>query len=146
MGRKSRISKRTRENAGLVRVGFSYIMLTATAVYPTPTGVRAVLTAEEIRQKLATDNRWLVRALLALYNRQTEDEKDSQAAKYNNCRGFNSADSMILTSFAQQWLRRNWLSNRQLAKMRRLLMKYSKQLVLIAREKEVAKQIGADNE
>jgi hypothetical protein len=89
-----------------------------------------------VRDKLATDDRWLVRGMVALYNRQTEDEKAAEGTRHLNRRGFNSADSEILTSFAKQWIARNWLSDKQMGILRRKMAKYAGQLARIARGEE----------
>ncbi len=91
-----------------------------------------------VRDKLATDNAWLVRGLVALFRRQTEDEQRSEDTKYQNKMGFNSADAPVLTSLARQWQERNWLSTPQIGLARRLMGKYSGQLARIARGEEVA--------
>lgn len=90
-----------------------------------------------VRNMLLTNNEWLIRGMIALYNRQTEDEKRAQDTKYLNRRGFNSADSTLLTSFAQQWLSRNWLSDKQMTRLRGKMLKYAGQLAKIARGEEV---------
>lgn len=96
-----------------------------------------------VRQMLLTNNEWLVRGLVALHNRQTEDEKRSQDTKYLNKRGFNSADARLLSSFAAQWKARNWLSDKQMTRMRGMMLKYAGQLARIARGEEVT---AADTE
>ncbi len=96
-----------------------------------------------VRDMLATNNEWLVRGMIALYNRQTEDEKAAEGTKYLNCRGFNSADSEILTSFSKQWLARNWLSDKQMGIARRKMAKYAGQLARIARGEEVTAEDAA---
>ncbi len=91
-----------------------------------------------VRQMLLENDEWLVRGLVALHNRQTEDEKRSQDVKYLNKRGFNSADAGLLSSFAEQWKRRNWLSDKQMTRTRGMMLKYAGQLTRIARGEEVA--------
>ena len=102
------------------------------------------MTAIDIRTKIATDNRWLVRAILALYERQTEDEQRAESTDHRNDKGFNAADAPIMSSFAKQIL--DWrrsddrtyaspLSPRQLAVARRKLPKYAGQLARIAAER-----------
>lgn len=91
-----------------------------------------------VREMLLTNNEWLVRGMMALYNRQTSDEVASEDTKHQNARGFNSSDAMILTSFSKQWLARNWLSDNQLAIMRRKMVKYAGQLARIARGEDAA--------
>ena len=57
-------------------------------------------TKDEIKEKLANDGRWLVRGLLAIYDRQTADEKAVGATVEDNGIGFNGADAEILSSIA----------------------------------------------
>jgi hypothetical protein len=91
-----------------------------------------------VRHMLMTNNEWLVRGLVALHNRQTEDEKRTQDVKYLNKMGFNSADAAILSSFAEQWKRKTWLSDKQMVKLRGLMLKYAGQLARISRGEAVA--------
>ncbi len=86
-----------------------------------------------VRDKLATDNEWLVRGMMAIYARQTADEQRAEDTKYLNGVGFNSADSTILTSFAKQWTARRWLSDKQMGIAKRKMAKYAGQLARIAR-------------
>lgn len=89
-------------------------------------------TKEYITAKLATDDRWLVRGLLAIYARQTDDEKNSETAKEDNGIGFNAFDALILTDLVNQVKRTNYLSKRQIALVRQKMKKYAGQLARIA--------------
>jgi hypothetical protein len=63
-----------------------------------------VYSADEIRNKLQTSDKWLIRGLLAIYAKQTADERASENTKYENGVGFNGTDANILSSFAKQVL------------------------------------------
>lgn len=89
--------------------------------------------ADLVRENLQNSNEWLVRGLLAIYARQTNDEQVSHSTKHHNQRGFNGTDATILTSYVEQWKQRHWLSDKQLAKIRQKLPKYAKQLARVAR-------------
>ena len=102
-----------------------------------------VYDATEIRAKLVSNDKWLVRGILAIYARQTADEKSSQTTKHHNGVGFNGRDAAILSSFAKQIL--SWqatenprypqpLSPKQFALARRSMPKYAGQLARIAEE------------
>lgn len=93
-------------------------------------------TKEEIRFNLETNNVWLFRGLLAIYDRQTEDEKSSELTKHENMVGFNGVDSNILTSFAKHYKQHGWLSKKQIEITRRRMLKYAGQLTKIA-QKEI---------
>ncbi len=88
-----------------------------------------------IRKMVATDITWTRRAILALYEHQTDDEKNSELTKENNSRGFNSFDATFLSSIAKQLLAGRRLSEKQLVASRKALRKYSGQLLRIAEAK-----------
>ena len=94
-----------------------------------------ILTKDYIKALLARSDQAIARALLVLLDRQTDDEQDSQVAKYQNGRGFTSCDAAILTSFALQVQQGRTLSPKQLNLARRYLPKYSGQLLEAAQQK-----------
>lgn len=93
-----------------------------------------IWTKEEISAKLQTSDAWVVRAVIAIYERQTEDEQVSMTTNHHNSVGFNGVDAEIMSSFAQQAKRRGSLSPKQLVIARRKIMKYAGQLAAIANE------------
>lgn len=101
------------------------------------------LTADMIRERLHTDDRWLARALVALNERQTRDEQAAETTKYRNDRGFRPAHAKRGTSMAQFYLRTGFLTPRQLAwwrarteSGRSRIEIYANQLVRVAAEKQ----------
>ena len=92
-------------------------------------------TKDEIKSKLATDNAWLIRGLLAIYAGQTQEEKTYGMTKEDNGIGFNALDAEILTAFALQYKQFRRLSPRQIELTRKKLMKYAGQLAKIANGK-----------
>lgn len=93
-------------------------------------------TKEEVKEKLATDDKWLVRGLLAIHARQTEEEKATETTKEQNGIGFNGVDANILTDLVNQYKRTNYFTVRQIALIRKKMAKYAGQLARIA-NKEV---------
>ncbi len=94
-------------------------------------------TKEEVAAKLESDDKWLVRGLLAIHARQTEEEKATETTKEQNGIGFNGVDANILTDLVNQYKRTNgYLSVRQIALIRKKMKKYAGQLARIA-NKEV---------
>jgi len=100
-------------------------------------------TIEEIAQKIATDDRWLLRGLLAIYSRQTKDEQHSEYTKHRNDIGFNAVDGSRLTRYAK-WViswnggnrkYRRPLGPAQLLDCRKRMAKYARQLTEIANER-----------
>lgn len=55
------------------------------------------------------------RALVHLYNRQTADEQMMETTNVDNGRGFTVADGMIGSSMAKFYMRRGYLTPKQLA-------------------------------
>lgn len=82
--------------------------------------------------KVKVDDRWAMRALMALYQNQTSDERSAGRTVYRNEIGFNGVDAGILTSLAEQLGERGTLSQKQLAILHRTLPKYSGQLARMA--------------
>lgn len=98
----------------------------------------------EVKEKLATSDWWVVRAIEAIYSRQTVDEQNAGETKEHNDIGFNGADANILSSFAEQILAYRLdpnpkypfpLSDRQLEMARKKILKYARQLCEIANSK-----------
>jgi hypothetical protein len=109
-----------------------------------------VWTKDEIVRNLKNNDDWIIAALLAIYERQTNDEKRDYATKYDNDIGFNCADAPKMTSFAEQV--RRWknsrgyngkyafpLSDKQLYVARKRLLKYAGQLTELANKREAQK-------
>lgn len=93
---------------------------------------------DEIKEKLMMgDVRWIERAVIAIFNKQTENEKEVESTNMRNNVGFTGADAKILTSFAKQLLKNKnrHLSDKQLAIAKRRIVKYAGQLAKIANGK-----------
>jgi len=81
-----------------------------------------------IKEKLSTDVRWIERALIVLFHRQTSDEQDSGQTRVYNNRGFNGADSRYLTYCAKYVIGGGRISGKHLQKCAKMLPKYWKQI------------------
>lgn len=84
--------------------------------------------ASEIREALATDKDFQVKALLVLFGEQTASEQATKSTHDHNSRGFTAFDAEILSSFAEQWMSRSFLSPKQFAILAKKLPKYEKQI------------------
>lgn len=94
-----------------------------------------MITKDEIKAKVASNPEWATRAIVALYYKQTADERYAEATREYNYVGFNAFDAGILTSFAIQVLAGRRLSEKQLGLAYKKLPKYAGQLLAIAQEK-----------
>ena len=91
--------------------------------------------AEDIKVRLMTDQRWIEKAILTLFDRQTRDEQRAERAIVHNGVGFTGPDSRMMTYYAN-WLRSGkHLSGRHLEAARTRIQKYAGQLARIANEK-----------
>lgn len=92
-------------------------------------GIKSTYTKEFIQNKLMTENSWVERSLIKLYEKQTLDEQRVKETKYQNKVGFNSSDSPYLSYCSQYVLSGRSLSGHHLEKCRGKLMKYWKQIL-----------------
>lgn len=90
---------------------------------------------DEIRAKLETNDVWLFKGLVAIFNKQTADEQDSGVTCHENGMGFTGADAEFMTSLANQYLVCGSLSKRQTEVVRKRMLKYAGQLAKIANAK-----------
>jgi len=88
-------------------------------------------TKDRIIQELGHNNNLVERAILAIYQNQTADEKATQKTRYRNGQGFSSADAHLGSYLATYIQNGHRLSGRFLEKGRRLTIKYSEQLYRI---------------
>ena len=93
---------------------------------------RPNLAVEEMKDILARNDDQVGKALVKLYELQTEDEKANGSTHKHNSVGFNILDAEILSNFAEFYMKHNKLTPKQLAIARKKIMKYAKQLVDIA--------------
>ena len=89
-------------------------------------------TKEDIKEKLLTDDRWLIRGAVAIYNQQTVQEQRGAVTLEGNGVGFNGCDAKFCTSVVQQYQSRGFLTANQKLALRRCMPKYCGQLAWIA--------------
>lgn len=107
-----------------------------------------MLSKEKIVELLKNDDRAVIRALLVLNNRQTNDEQSQEQTRYRNGRGFRPCHARVGSSMAKFFLRNNYLTAKQIAYWRVLDSKgnmriaiYWQQLQEAAKEKSAAKAV-----
>lgn len=92
-------------------------------------------TKDSIKEKLSSDDRWLHRAILAIYAGQTSQEQNSGETVEDNGIGFSGADSYVMSIYAKMIMNGQRLYAGQLAKARKTMPKYAGQLLGIISEK-----------
>jgi len=94
-------------------------------------------TVEEIKELILTRDDAVVRGLKRIYDYQVADEKRDEATKYHNNVGFKPQDAKFATSLVQGWILNNrQISEKQMYRARKLMLKYSGQLLRIIYEKQ----------
>lgn len=104
-------------------------------------------TKERIQHLLNTNDRAVERAIVAIYDRQTQDEKRDSDTKHNNHRGFRS-NHAVTGSYYARIILKGWkqpngkqqvhLNPVKLEKARAIAMQYHRQLCEVANEKETS--------
>ena len=84
---------------------------------------------EQLRHRIASNDRWALRTLMRIYQNQTADEQCREATIERNGIGFTGPDAEIMTSFARQYQRRGCLSPKQMIILRRRIPAYARQIV-----------------
>lgn len=104
-----------------------------------------IWTKAEIGKLLMSNDNAVGRALVVLYNRQTEMEKSIARTVVSNGVGFTNADDFIGTSMAEFYIRHNRLSEKQIGYWRKpnvkgipRIVKYAGQLLDEANKRVVA--------
>ena len=104
------------------------------------------LTKENIIDLLAKNDRAVGRALVVLTERQTFDEREAKDTKYQNGVGFTPGDAKMGVSMGQQFAKRGFLTEKQVAYWRKpnskgvmRIAKYWKQILDIAKQKQATK-------
>lgn len=83
---------------------------------------------ELLREKLGTNRAWALRALVRIYELQTSDEQASGHTREYNEVGFSGVDGEILSSFAEQYKEKGFLSKKQMDILFGKMPKYWRQL------------------
>lgn len=86
------------------------------------------------KEMLSEFDGWAIRGLLAVYDKQTADEKQTETTRHSNGVGFRGSDAEFLSSLANRYITRGSLTEKQLATLKKVMPVYAKQLVWISIE------------
>ncbi len=95
----------------------------------------SIYTKENISEILKNNQVWLERAILAIYKKQTDNEKRIEHSINHNDIGFNRPDANLLSYYAKYLISGKHLTGSHLEKARKKMIKYSGQLAKIANNK-----------
>ncbi len=82
-----------------------------------------------LKYAISTKRGCAIRALLYIYENQTEDEKNTRTTKEHNCMGFNSFDADMLTGYVRYYQTYNSLTENQVKTLMQCMQKYAEQLL-----------------
>lgn len=91
---------------------------------------------EKIRALLRENDKAVMRGIVAIYKRQTDEEQSSEITREHNGIGFGAFDAQFMTSLAKQILSKGFLTQTQMAVGRNKIIRYARQLASIAEERE----------
>lgn len=86
-----------------------------------------------VKEKLHTDDQWAKRALVVVFNNQTESEQAADCTVEHNKVGFTGPDAELLSSFAKNLKKFGGLSPKQMLWLKKLMPKYHAQVVAESR-------------
>ena len=101
-------------------------------------------TKDRISSLLLSNDLAVEKALVAIYDRQTRDEKMSEDTLHHNGVGFSGAHAKRGTYFARWVLSGRHLTGHHLARARSIVLHYTKQLAHIANVKAAKKEAKFD--
>jgi hypothetical protein len=97
------------------------------------------LTKKEIKEQIETDDAFVLTCLQVMHSRQTEHEVDSKTTKDRNKRGWMSSHAVRGTELAVK-AQTETLSAEEVAKVREMVCRYSKQLASHFRQARLAEE------
>lgn len=97
------------------------------------------MTKEKIRDLLLNSDYCVERAMIVLFERQTETEQWSNMTQVHNARGFSSSDAANGSYYARWVKSGKRLTGGFLQKARQMSLKYTRQLLEAAEAKAAAK-------
>lgn len=101
---------------------------------------------EYLQSLLKRSDKALLRAITLIYERQTEEEKQTGQSVVENKIGFSKIDAEALGSIAKRIIAGDTLTDGELAKARNKMPKYWKQLMWISKQQMEERQLKEEEE
>lgn len=99
-----------------------------------------------LKDLLKTNDKALLRAIVLIYNNQTDEEKNKGESIENNRIGFSKIDAKEMGDIARKIKAGKALTKGELAKSRNKMQKYWRQLMIISKEQAEAKKLQKQKE
>lgn len=101
---------------------------------------------EYLKNLLKTNNKALFKAIVLIYDSQTEEEKRANESVEDNKLGFSKIDAKDLSAIARKIKREETLTEGELAKSRNKMPKYWKQLMVISKRNMQKQKVQEEQE
>jgi hypothetical protein len=101
---------------------------------------------DAIKNLLRHSDKAVVRALVQIWQRQTYQEKNKECATESNGRGFTAPDAFVLSHYAKAAADGQSLTIGEIEYCRPRLMKYTRQLMEVIAEGQLARLTGSASE
>lgn len=101
---------------------------------------------EYLKNLLKTNNKALFKAIVLVYDSQTEEEKRTNESVEENKIGFSKIDAKELSAIARKIKREEILTEGELAKSRNKMPKYWKQLMVISKRNMQRQKVREEQE
>ena len=99
-----------------------------------------------LKDLLKTNDKALLRAIVLIYNNQTDEEKNKGESIEDNRIGFSKIDAKEMGDIAKKIKAGKALTKGELAKSRNKMQKYWRQLMIISKEQAEAKKLQKQKE
>lgn len=99
-----------------------------------------------LKDLVRTNDQALLRAIVLIYDNQTDEEKLKGESIEDNCIGFSKIDAAEMGAIARKIKAKKQLSKGELAKSRNKMQKYWKQLMIISKKQAEAKKQQYDEQ
>lgn len=99
-----------------------------------------------LKDLVRTNDQALLRAIVLIYDNQTDEEKLKGESIEDNCIGFSKIDAAEMGAIVRKIKAKKQLSKGELAKSRNKMQKYWKQLMIISKKQAEAKKQQYDEQ
>jgi hypothetical protein len=96
-----------------------------------------------VKTQLGTNKTWATKSLVRIFKEnQTADEQTSEITRHDNGIGFSGADGEILSSFAKQFIKKGFLSDKQMKIVFKKMPKYWNQVISMSDETKLTEMVS----
>lgn len=99
-----------------------------------------------LKDLIKTNDNALLKAIVLVYDNQTDEEKSKGESIEDNCIGFSKIDAKEMGDIARKLKAGKTLTKGELAKSRNKMQKYWKQLMIISKKQAEAKRLQEQKE